>query len=186
MCMKLYLYQCPLILILFCAHLVIWNFSGKKQENCSFTSLFTFILIYLTLPCFYWRELCNPCRKTRPVCMCLHPSGPLPPSLSLGESLLFSAYTNNNNNNNNSNNDGMLLHAIIFEHVIVKKGRPAVTASIIVIVTVYVAVPSSSPPPGPLPLGRPTFAPINRASPCVLWFHLGQKKERILRRTRPP
>lgn len=71
----------------------------------------------------------------------------------------------------------MLLRAIIFEHVIVKKGRPAVTASIIVIVTVYVAVPvpSSSPflslcLPGPLPLSRPTFAPLTGPPPAFFDF----------------
>lgn len=72
----------------------------------------------------------------------------------------------------------MLLRAIIFEHVIVKKGRPAVTASIIVIVTVYVAVPvpSSSPPPDPLPLGRPTFAPLTRPPPAFFDFISVEKR----------
>lgn len=90
----------------------------------------------------------------------------------------------------------MLLRAIIFEHVIVKKGRPAVTASIIVIVTVYVAapVPSSSPLSlGPLPLGRPTFAPLTGPPPAFFDFisvekeeKKKKKEERILQRTRPP
>lgn len=64
----------------------------------------------------------------------------------------------------------MLLRAIIFEHVIVKKGRPAVTASIIVIVTVYVAVPvpSSSPLPRSPSARSSHLRPINRTSPCVL------------------
>lgn len=72
----------------------------------------------------------------------------------------------------------MLLRAIIFEHVIVKKGRPAVTASIIVIVTVYVAVPvsSSSPLPDPLPPGRPTFAPLTGPPPAFFDFISVKKK----------
>lgn len=75
----------------------------------------------------------------------------------------------------------MLLRAIIFEHVIVKKGRPAVTASIIVIVTVYVAapVPSSSPLSlGPLPLGRPTFAPLTGPPPAFFDFISVEKEEK--------
>lgn len=79
----------------------------------------------------------------------------------------------------------MLLRAIIFEHVIVKKGRPAVTASIIVIVTVYVAapVPSSSPLSlGPLPLGRPTFAPLTGPPPAFFDFISVEKEEKKKRK----
>lgn len=75
----------------------------------------------------------------------------------------------------------MLLRAIIFKHVIVKKGRPAVTASIIVIVTVYVAVPvPSSSPLLSLCLSvslspwsssaRPTFAPLTGPPPAFFDF----------------
>lgn len=140
--------------------------------------------------------------KTRPVCIRRRRRRPLPfppPSERgpLRQECLFSAYTNNNNNNNNSNNDEMLLRVIIFEHVIVKKGRPAVTASIIVIVTVYVAVPRSprlplslpdspSPPPRSYPStrGRPTFAPLT-GPPPVFFDFISVKKERIPQRRTP-
>lgn len=82
----------------------------------------------------------------------------------------------------------MLLRAIIFEHVIVKKGRPAVTASIIVIVTVYVAapVPSSSPfSLGPLPLGRPTFAPLTGPPPAFFDFISVEKEKKEERGANP-
>lgn len=87
----------------------------------------------------------------------------------------------------------MLLRVIIFEHVIVKKGRPAVTASIIVIVTVYVAVPvppfsssfSCQSSLRTLPLGCPTFAPLTGPPPAFFDF-ISVKKERILQRARSP
>lgn len=86
----------------------------------------------------------------------------------------------------------MLLRVIIFEHVIVKKGRPAVTASIIVIVTVYVAVPRSRLPllsltPRSYPLARdcPTFAPLTGPPPAFFDF-ISVKKERIPQRVRLP
>ena len=170
----LYIHRIDRILTLFRAYLVIgFLWRRNKKITLLLHSLSCFNLSYFYLV-FYRRELCNPCRKTRPVCM-----RPLlrSPSTSVRVS---STYTNNNNNNNNnSNNDGMLLRVIIFEHVIVKKGRPAVTASIIVTVTVYVAVLV----PFSFSLLRFPSArlshlcPINRTSPCVLWFHLGRKKK---------